>query len=122
MAELILSSAMRVSMRLGSGKVVRAIFLRCRNVAGTLATEMPGQSNLHPADFVVFAAYILVTVALGFWVARRGKQTSRSYFLGDNKLPWFVVGASMVATDISSEHFIANVGGAYQHGIVLAAG
>jgi SSS family solute:Na+ symporter len=89
---------------------------------GTLATIMPGQSNLHPIDFVVFAGYILLTVALGFWVARRGKQTSRSYFLGDNRIPWYVVGASMVATDISSEHFIANVGGAYQHGIVLAAG
>lgn len=83
---------------------------------------MPGQSNLHPVDFVVFAAYIFLTVALGFWVARRGKKTSRSYFLGDNKIPWYVIGASMVATDISSEHFIANVGGAYQHGIVLAAG
>lgn len=83
---------------------------------------MPGQPDLHASDFVVFVAYIALTVALGFWVARRGKKTSRSYFLGDNKIPWYVIGGSMVATDISSEHFIANVGGAYQHGIVLAAG
>ena len=102
----------------GSG----AISLRRNCAVGTLATKMPGQTNLHPADFIVFAGYMLATVALGFWVARKGKQSSRSYFLGDNRIPWYVIGASMVATDISSEHFIANVGGAYQHGIVLAAG
>jgi SSS family solute:Na+ symporter len=73
-------------------------------------------------DFAVFGLYMAATLALGFWVARRGRNTTRGYFLGDKKIPWYVVGASMVATDISSEHFISNVGGAYKHGIVLAAG
>jgi SSS family solute:Na+ symporter len=78
--------------------------------------------NLNAWDFAVFAAYILATVALGFWVARRGRDTAKGYFLGDKRIPWYVVGASMVATDISSEHFISNVGGAYKYGIVLATG
>ncbi len=73
-------------------------------------------------DFAVFGLYMAATLALGFWVARRGGNTTRGYFLGDKRIPWYVVGASMVATDISSEHFISNVGGAYKHGIVLAAG
>ena len=78
--------------------------------------------SLHLIDFAVFVAYLLITVALGLWVGRRGKDTAQGYFLGNKTIPWFVVGASMVAADISSEQFISNVGGAYKYGIVLAAG
>jgi len=83
---------------------------------------MKGQISLNSLDLAVFAAYLVVTVALGLWVGRRGKDTARGYFLGNKTIPWFVVGSSMVAADISSEQFISNVGGAYKHGIVLAAG
>jgi SSS family solute:Na+ symporter len=83
---------------------------------------MTGQVPLHFIDLTVFALYMIATVGLGFWVARKGKETAAGYFLGNKSIPWFVVGASMVATDISSEHFISNVGAAYKHGIVVAAG
>jgi SSS family solute:Na+ symporter len=82
---------------------------------------MPSVS-LHLIDLAVFALYMVVSVALGLWVARKGKQTTQSYFLGNKTIPWFVVGCSMVAADISSEQFISNVSGAYKFGIVLAAG
>ena len=78
--------------------------------------------SLHLIDLAVFVLYLLVTVALGLWVGRRGKDTAQGYFLGNKTLPWFVIGSSMVAADISSEQFISNVGGAYKYGIVLAAG
>jgi SSS family solute:Na+ symporter len=83
---------------------------------------MTGNVSLHLIDLAVFVLYIVVSVALGLWVARKGKQTAQSYFLGNKTIPWFVVGASMVAADISSEQFISNVSGAYKYGIVLAAG
>ena len=83
---------------------------------------MSDHARLNVYDYAVFAAYIVATVALGFWVARKGVKTSRDYFFGARSLPWYVVGASIVATDISSEHFIANVGAAYRHGVVVAAG
>lgn len=83
---------------------------------------MPDNTSLNAIDFAVFGSYIALMVMLGFWVARRGQRTARSYFLGNKTIPWYVVGSSMVAADISSEHFIANVGGAYKHGVVLAAG
>jgi SSS family solute:Na+ symporter len=82
---------------------------------------MPEHAQLNAFDFAVFGIYIALMVTLGLWVARKSRNTARGYFLGDKKIPWYVVGTSMVAADISSEHFIANVGGAYQHGIVLAA-
>jgi SSS family solute:Na+ symporter len=83
---------------------------------------MNGQVTLHAVDLIVFGVYILITIGLGFWVARKGKETAQGYFLGNKSIPWFVVGSSMVATDISSEQFISNVGGAYKHGLVLAVG
>src|SRR3954452_13978221 len=79
---------------------------------------MTGQA-IHLAVFVL---YMVATVALGFWVARKGKNTAQGYFLGNKTIPWFVVGTSMVAADISSEQFISNVSGAYKFGIVLSAG
>src|SRR3954466_5644498 len=84
--------------------------------------SMNGHASLNSLDVVVFVAYMVISVSLGFWVARRGKNTAQSYFLGNKTIPWFVVGASMVAADISSEQFISNVSGAYKFGIVLSAG
>ena len=81
---------------------------------------MPADINGY--DYAVLIFYLLATIALGFWVSRRGVKTSGDYFLGGHNLPWYVVGGSMVATDISTEHFIANVGAAYKYGIVVAAG
>jgi SSS family solute:Na+ symporter len=77
--------------------------------------------SLNLIDLAVFAIYLVATVALGFWVARKGKETAQGYFLGNKTIPWFVIGASMVAADISSEQFISFVGAAYKHGIVVAA-
>jgi SSS family transporter len=83
---------------------------------------MNGQVSLQFLDVVIFAAYMVGIVAFAFWVSRKGKNTAQGYFLGNKTIPWFVIGSSMVAADISSEQFISNVGGAYKHGIVLAAG
>jgi len=81
---------------------------------------MPAHLNVY--DYLVMAAYMGATLLLGVWVSRSGMKTSKDYFLGGRSLPWYVVGGSMVATDISSEHFIANVGAAYKYGVVVAAG
>jgi SSS family solute:Na+ symporter len=65
---------------------------------------------------------MVVAVALGFLVSRRGRSSSQAYFLGGKTLPWYVVATSMVAADVSAEHFIANAGVAYRYGIVPATG
>ena len=82
---------------------------------------MTGNVSLHFVDLAVFVTYMVATVALGFWVARKGKNTAQGYFLGNKTIPWFVIGASMVAADISSEQFISNVSAAYKFGVVPAA-
>jgi solute:Na+ symporter, SSS family len=82
---------------------------------------MSDAATLHSIDYLVFFAYMVVTIVLGFVVGRDARRNPRDYFLGENKLPWYVVGTSMVASDISSETFIANVGIAYVYGIVVAS-
>ncbi|MCW3005294.1 MAG: sodium solute transporter superfamily, partial [Conexibacter sp.] len=77
--------------------------------------------DLNVYEVAIFAGYLLLTVVVGFLVSRGARDTSKEYFLGDKRLPWYVVGTSMVATAISSDHFIAQVGAGYSHGIVIAA-
>ena len=72
-------------------------------------------------DFTIFAIYMALSMVIGFWAGRHGRRNAKEYFLGDKGLPWYVVGTSMVAAVISSEHFIAQVGAGYSQGIVIAA-
>src|SRR3954463_2452466 len=78
--------------------------------------------RLNAIDLTIFAVYMMVAVALGFLVSRRGRASSKAYFLGGKTLPCYVVATSMVAADVSAEHFIANAGVAYRYGIVPATG
>ncbi len=71
-------------------------------------------------DYSVFVLYMVGTLVLGFAAGRMARRRPKDYFLGEKKLPWYVVGTSMVAADISSETFIANVGIAWQYGIVVS--
>jgi SSS family solute:Na+ symporter len=77
---------------------------------------------LNAVDLAVFVTYMIAAVALGFLVSRRGRVSSKAYFLGGKTLPWYVVATSMLAADVSAEHFIANAGVAYRYGIVPATG
>jgi SSS family solute:Na+ symporter len=78
--------------------------------------------RLNGFDLTIFAVYMVLSVTLGFLVSRRGRASAQAYFLGGKTLPWYVVATSMVAADVSAEHFIANAGVAYRYGIVPATG
>ncbi len=71
-------------------------------------------------NFVFFGIYLLLTVALGLWVARRKTANAREYFLAGEGLPWYAIGGSIIAANISTEHFIGMVGIAYAVGFVVA--
>ncbi|HOZ48764.1 MAG TPA: sodium/solute symporter [Candidatus Hydrogenedentes bacterium] len=71
-------------------------------------------------DYFAFGLYFVVLCAIGFWVGRKEKAASEDYFLAGRRLPWYVVGTSFVASNISTEHFIGMVGAAYVYGICIA--
>ncbi len=50
--------------------------------------------NLQPIDMAIVAGYILLTIGLGFWVAKLSSGSLQSYFLAGNTLPWWILGLS----------------------------
>lgn len=71
-------------------------------------------------DYVAFGSYFFVLCAIGLWVGRKEKTDADDYFLAGRTLPWYVVGSSFIASNISSEHFIGMVGAAFVYGICVA--
>jgi SSS family solute:Na+ symporter len=71
-------------------------------------------------NFIVFGLYLACNIALGLWVARRKTSGTRGYFLAGEGLPWYTVGGSIIAANISTEHFIGMIGVAYAVGFVVA--
>jgi len=74
--------------------------------------------ELSRLDIAVFTAYILGVAVLGWYASRRVGATKRDYFLAGDRLPWWMIGGSIVAANISSHHFIGVIGTAYKHGFV----
>ena len=74
----------------------------------------------HRIDFILFALYLVLNIGLGIWVARRKVVDTRAYFLAGEGLPWYAIGGSIIAANISTEHFIGMIGVAYAVGFVVA--
>ena len=74
--------------------------------------------TLGPIDIGIFIAYFLVVIGLGIYAARKTVGTKRDYFLAGDKLPWWMVGGSMVASNLSSHQFVGMTGAAYDRGFV----
>jgi solute:Na+ symporter, SSS family len=50
--------------------------------------------QLHFLDIAIILVYLLSTVLIGYWVSRRASQSMQAYFLGGNKMPWYMLGIS----------------------------
>jgi SSS family solute:Na+ symporter len=78
--------------------------------------------SLNPADTAVFAAYFAAVLALGWRASRRTRGAGRSaedYFLAGRSLPWWVIGSSLIAANISTEQFIGMNGTAFESGLAV---
>ncbi|MEJ2543951.1 MAG: hypothetical protein P8Y99_07770 [Calditrichaceae bacterium] len=75
-------------------------------------------------DYGVFIGYILVIVALGLWVSRNKEgheKNAEDYFLAGKSLPWWAIGASLIAANISAEQFIGMSGSGFAIGLAIAS-
>ena len=75
-------------------------------------------------DYVVFIAYGIVIVGVGLWVSRTRKDHERDaqdYFLAGKALPWWAIGASLIAANISAEQMIGMSGSGFAIGLGIAA-
>jgi solute:Na+ symporter, SSS family len=75
-------------------------------------------------DYTIFIVYAVVIVGLGLWLSRGkdGKEEdSKDYFLAGGTLSWWAIGASLIAANISAEHFIGMSGSGFRVGLGIAA-
>jgi SSS family solute:Na+ symporter len=75
-------------------------------------------------DYLIFAAYAALIIGLGLWLSRTKKgeeKTTKDYFLAGGTLTWWAIGASLIAANISAEHFIGMSGSGYRIGLAIAA-
>jgi SSS family solute:Na+ symporter len=71
-------------------------------------------------DWLVVLVYFVGLLGLAWWVVRRGKDTADDYFLANRNLGWFIVGASIFASNIGSEHLVGLAGSGATSGVAMA--
>jgi solute:Na+ symporter, SSS family len=80
--------------------------------------------NLSTIDILIFSAYCLIILGVGLFVSRTKKGEEKSaedYFLAGKSLPWWAIGASLIAANISAEQFIGMSGSGFALGLAIAS-
>ncbi len=75
-------------------------------------------SNLSTIDSIIIISYVLIVLFIGFYFRKRNKS-SEEYFLAGRNIGWIAIGASLFATNISSEHFIGLAGTGSKSGLAV---
>jgi len=75
---------------------------------------------LQTLDWIVIAAYFGVLLAVAWWVVKTGKNNAADYFLAGRNLSWWIIGASIFASNIGSEHIVGLAGSGAKDGVALA--
>src|SRR5512140_2785773 len=77
-------------------------------------------STLTAIDWLMIALYFGVLLAVAWWVVRKNKDTADDYFLAGRNLGWWVIGASIFASNIGSEHIVGLAGSGAKDGVAMA--
>ena len=80
--------------------------------------------TLSTLDMTIFVVYILGLLFVAYWVSREEKghqKNTNEYFLAGNSLPWWAIGASLIAANISAEQIIGMSGSGYAIGLGIAS-
>jgi solute:Na+ symporter, SSS family len=86
-------------------------------------------NHLRFADYVVFFIYFIAVAGYGYWVYHRkmyhqkkgGEMDSKAFFLAEGSLTWWAIGASLIASNISAEHFIGMSGSGFALGLAISS-
>ncbi|MDZ7330563.1 MAG: sodium:solute symporter [candidate division KSB1 bacterium] len=71
-------------------------------------------------DLTVVAGYFIIILGLAWWVIRQRQNTTTDYFLAGRHLGWFIIGASIFASNIGSEHLVGLAGSGATDGVAMA--
>lgn len=79
--------------------------------------------QLSYADYGVFMIYFVIVSAYGYYIYQRKRSaqtSSREFFLAEGSLTWWAIGASLIASNISAEHFIGMSGSGFALGLAIS--
>jgi SSS family solute:Na+ symporter len=80
----------------------------------------PAVSHITALDWVMIAMYFGVLLCVAWWVVRKSKNNATDYFLAGRNLGWWVIGASIFASNIGSEHIVGLAGSGATSGVAMA--
>lgn len=79
-------------------------------------------SDFSTLDLIIFLTYCGLIIFLGIWISHKGEQkNAEDYFLAGKSLPWYVIGASLIAANISAEQLIGTSGAGFAVGLGMAS-
>ena len=71
-------------------------------------------------DWVTIGVYFTLLLGVAWWVVSKNKNTAADYFLAGRNLSWWIVGASIFASNIGSEHIVGLAGSGAKDGVAMA--
>jgi solute:Na+ symporter, SSS family len=81
-------------------------------------------THFQTLDYIIFVAYAVLILSVGLWVSRTKKghkKDAQDYFLAGKSLPFWAIGASLIAANISAEQFIGMSGSGFAIGLAIAS-
>jgi len=81
-------------------------------------------NQLHTLDYIVFFIYFIIVASYGYYVYHKKRSQSmnaKEYFLAEGSLTWWAIGASLIASNISAEHFIGMSGSGFALGLAISS-
>jgi solute:Na+ symporter, SSS family len=85
-----------------------------------LLQTKPVGSHITALDWTMIAVYFSILLCVAWWVVRKGKENTTDYFLAGRNLGWWVIGASIFASNIGSEHIVGLAGSGATSGVAMA--
>jgi len=77
-------------------------------------------SQITGIDWLVIAIYFCILLGVAWWVVKMRKDSAADYFLAGRNLGWWIIGASIFASNIGSEHVVGLAGAGATSGVALA--
>jgi len=80
-------------------------------------------NQLKPGDYLIFAIYFILISWYGYYIYNRKRsqqQGAKDFFLAEGSLTWWAIGASLIASNISAEHFIGMSGSGFALGLAIS--
>ncbi|HQR19062.1 MAG TPA: hypothetical protein PK948_11850, partial [Gemmatimonadales bacterium] len=77
--------------------------------------------GLNPLDIASFVGFLALLFGVSLAAARKRRDTTEDYFLAGRELRWWLIGISLIASNISTEHFVGLAGRGYEIGLAIAS-